>query len=271
MIRKNLLSLFLVSLLFTACDSGLSDEKFIEPNIQVELIDLRQSASNIKSPLERSAIKETWTVGLIVRNLQSNDTISPPAITADDQTQSDVRFNLALSADSLYEFEVSFRQAGQLVGRGLVHHYISSSTNSVTIPAYLTDATNPALVFEPSLINKPNSLNTGATVINMVYLGMNKPVEGLAAKLELTGIDENLLEVVGPNTVLETGAINLIWNWSDRPADDAPRSVGTVTYPQGTSSSFCFDVEEGNARVVHSDATISRQTVRSEACVEFGN
>ena len=271
MILKNIIPLFLICLILAACDSGLTDEKFIEPSIQVQLIDLRESANTNKSQAERSAIKETWTVGLVVRNLQSNNVISPPAITADDQTQSDVRFNLALSADSLYEFEVSFRQAGQVTGRGLVHHYITSETSTVTIPAYLTDATNPALVFEPSLINKPNSLTDGETVINMVYLGMDRPVEGLAAKLELTGIDESLLDVTGPNTVLENGVINMIWNWSSSPADETPRSVGSVTYPQGTTTSFCFDVEEGNARVVHSDASISRQTVRSEACVEFGN
>jgi len=271
MIRKNLIPLFLVSLVFAACDSGINDEKYIEPQIEVQLIDLRETARSDKSQVERSAIQETWTVGLTVRNLESNEVISPPTITADNQTQNDVRFNLALSADSLYEFEVSFRQAGQLSGRGLVHHYITPSTSTVTIPAYLTDSSNPALVFEPSLINKPTNISSGDTEINMVYLGTDRPVEGLAAKLELTGIDETLLVVEGPNTVLESGIINLIWNWSDNPADGTARSVGTVTYPQGTTTSFCLDVEEGNARVVHSDATISRQTVRSEACVEFGN
>lgn len=254
------------------CDSSVLEETLIQPDIKVEIIDLRDSANgSIKQLSDRSLVRETWTIELIARNLQSGTLFEPGSITADSDVSDEVRFNLALPADSLYEFEVSFKQGNATLGRGLVHHFISSSTSSVNVPAYIADASNPALVFEPSRITRPNGSFSAGNAFNMIYLGVTKPAEGLAAKLEISGIDDALLDVDGPSKISDSGSLSLLWNWSDSPAGPNARQAGSITFPDSQNTSFCLNAEIGNVRAVHPDASISRQNVQSEACVQFGN
>jgi len=266
----------LACLVFAGCDSNSLESDLLEPAIQIQLIDLREGVSDSnKGNLDRSAVKEVWNVKLDVTNLESNQVFSPPSVSADNSQSSEVRFNLALPPDSLYEFKVTFSQGGQSSGRGLVHHFISESTSSVTVPAYIFDATTPALVFEPSLISRPVNSDISArnesNVINMVYLGVDKPAEGLAAVLDVTGIAEDDLAVEGPTLFAETGRLNLLWNWATSPAGSSGRSAGSLTFSNASTNSFCVEVEAGDARAVHADASISKQSVKSEACVEIGN
>ncbi len=253
-----------------ACDSSVMEDSLIQPEIRVEIVDLRES-STIKVQSERSALQEIWTIDLVARNLESGTVYAPGPVTADSDVSSEVRFNLSLPSDSLYEFEVSFKQGSSELGRGLIHHFVSSSTSTITVPAYIADSSNPALVFEPSRVTRPAGSFSPGNTIKMFYLGVIKPAEGLAARLDISGIDDSSLEVEGPSKISDSQSLNLLWNWSASPAGPDSRAAGTISYPTDFNTSFCLNAEIGNVRAVHPDASISRQNVKSEACVQFGN
>ncbi|HLE57058.1 MAG TPA: hypothetical protein VJB15_08245 [Rhodothermia bacterium] len=253
-----LISILLPLLVISGCDSaGVSE--WAAPQIRVTLIDPLPAGTVEKS----SALLR---VELLVRSLGGRD-FSPEAVTVDNNSTSEVVFEVSIPPDSLYTFSVRFTNGAVLVGEGATLQEVTLETTVIDISVLETSTTTPSIAFIPSDVS--TSVGGGTIGITVRLYGAGRPAAGVAALFDVTGPTARPFVLEGSDNDLkinfvEGGRLNAAWQFAQEV--QGVKDIGVLRIQRNQTANYCIEADGDNIRVVDRDGAITLARLMG-ACV----
>ncbi|HUF10589.1 MAG TPA: hypothetical protein VMO47_14815 [Rhodothermales bacterium] len=253
-----LISILLPLLVISGCDSADVSE-WAAPEIRVTLVNPTPTGTVAKS----SALLR---VELQVRSQGGRD-FSPEAVTVDNNSTSEVVFEVSIPPDSLYTFAVRFTNAGNLVGEGATLREVTLETTVIDISVLETSTTIPSIAFFPSDIN--TSVGGGTIGITLRLYGVGLPAAGVAALFDITGPTARPFVLEGSDNDLkinfvEGDRLNAAWQFAQEV--QGVKDIGVLRIQRNQTANYCIEADEDNIRIVDRDGAITLARLMG-ACV----
>lgn len=235
------------SLLWFGCDQAAPTQALrIQPKFAIEFVSprlLEGGAASKTEALSPDFVKGLWTISLQVTSKGGRDYSPKDAQTVDDTIQDEATFEFDIPLDSSYTFAVQYRQNGVLRAQGSTFQKITKDNASVRINVTMlpVNTNAPFIGFDPSLVSVKST--NGTMMMVLKFAGSNETLKGVAAKLNISGIDPSALRFRRAIAVRQSYGYDLAWTWPT--GKTGPFTLDTLMVPLQTPADVRLAFQQG--------------------------
>jgi hypothetical protein len=191
-------------------------------------------------------------------------------VTVDNNSTSEVVFEVSIPPDSLYTFNVRFTSEEALVAEGETMQEVTLETTVIDIAVLETSTTVPSIAFLPSEIR--TSTGGGTIDVTVRLYGAGRPAAGVAALFDITGPTARPFVLEGSEgsdndlkiNFVEGGRLNAAWQFAQEV--QGVKDIGILRIQRNQTANYCIEADGDNIRIVDRDGAITLANLMG-ACV----